>query len=1831
MARNGTERTGVKSVPATLASVLARVGRAASTMAGLGRARGTGAQPSPIETLEQRMMLSADLPTGGHWLDWGGGRYAAAQGSFIVSFEGELSQDAAQQAARDVASRLGVRAETVETSVLGTWAAFTTTDVVRYDLAMAAARDMATVKTIEPNLLHKSQRVPNDVRYQEQWWVENTGQFVPGVGAGVAGASINVTQAWDTTIGSRNVVVAVIDSGVEYTHSDLQANMWRNPGEIAGDGIDNDGNGFVDDVFGFDFGDFDADPNDDSNDPGHGTAVAGVIGASGNNSVGVVGVNWNVSIMALKVANRFGALSTQGIIASHDYTTLMRSRGINIVASNNSYGTFAPAFYQDAPEGGFVAERDAIQRFVTSGGVFVAAAGNDGFDNDSPDVTAFPASYNIPGVITVAATTNTDTLAGFSNFGARTVDLGAPGEGILTTTVGNTYELIDGTSFASPAVAGAVALLASAFPNASPIALREAILNSVDPLATLQGRVRSGGRLNVSEALRLLGIEGPAVRAINPGPVTGQLDATTNNPVNTITVDFTRDMNPAVLSGSAVTLVGDGADNLFGTGDDVIVPISGNPVRDTTDPRRVRINLNLNGFALQRLPFDTYRLTLAPSGFRDVDGRFLNGNATSGSNEVYTFRVVATTGDNEPNDTLAQATPVSFDASGQARFTGVTLGNGLFAGLDVDLYRINMPRGGLITAETFARRPGLTAPSTLDTYLRLFNAQGQEIANNDQTVGQDSLIDFFVTTGGTYYVGVSGFGNAAYNPTIAGSGSTQSTGTYEVRLGVQLASDDVRTFSSAGDTNLPRRIPVAENQTQGVTTAFIDVNDSREILDLNVRVNLTHSFLSDLQISLIAPNGTEVQLFNRRGGSGQNLTNTVFDDEGALGIANGAAPFTGIFRPDQALGAIDGLDGTGRWTLRINDAVALNSGVLNSWALEFTFLNDVFGPFESNDTIATARTIAELDGSGATSRTAFVGDGGFGALDRDIFRFVANAGTSLTANVTPTGTLNSALRLFDATGNQIILSNPLDTNASRIENFVFSVGGTYYLAISEASNVAYDPNTIAGGSPSATTGTYTIDIILAPGVSDGATVLTGTNVQLGVSTSGNLAAANAQGQSVGLRFNGVEFLGVGTDRPQMFFGGVANGFNFSNSAPTGTSQVPFALTAESDTFNNRLVTRGEFRGLGVERVFSFGTNDSFVAIDVFLTNTTTTTLNGVAWMEGFNPDPGVGLGENNRETVNGTSQRMATARYTNNQFLDGLTVGLAAPAADGRATPRVISASQSARDPFQLATLPDVSGTQSVDAQLALNFNIGAVNAGQTVALRYFIFLGSTPAAVDAQYAQVNDGTGAGHLTAVTSAPAPTTLSNGASIPQLPYRLYFPDGFVGSQIFTFVPIINAANQNTRVIVVARYEKTSATESIALRDQVVSDFTIAANNRSGLTLVTPEQLAAGTALLNRLNAPYSLEIWSERPVAATFSHYDLQLVQGNPAAAGEAFTTRTSNDWSFGRVAKGNGEISFLPIYNTTGERNKVTATFFPLSGQGATISVVRELEGFRRGGIAPDTDLDLAGLAAGEYGVTLTAERPIVAALTQFNTTNRTAESDIGNTGIGVTTGVIAEGQFGVNPGTERLGVLNPGTTAAQVVFSFLFSNGSAYRTTLSVPARSFRPLDVGSLPNFPTGLPYGVFFESNTAVSVNSLSTVFNDSVAGNTADRAFTLWGFGEGFRPSDTSTHPGLTEYLRLYNPASTDTVVEITISYDQAAPGSSGLSRTEVFRRVLPARRVSDFDVDQFITGARRQTNAFFGITVKAPVPIVAYMGHYDRAFPGAFGSLGTPLGISAAIT
>lgn len=327
----------------------------------------------------------------------------------------------------------------------------------------------------QPNFYYRLTATPND----------------PDFGlAGMYGLTkINAPAAWDLSTGSPNVVVADIDTGSNYNHPDLAANMWKNPGEIPNNLIDDDGNGFVDDYYGWDFRYNDSDPLDEH---GHGTHTAGTIGAVGNNSIGVVGVNWNVRLMTIKIYSASATDSTSAmLVAAYQYVLMMKNRGVNIRATNNSYG--------DCPEacGYDQATKDAIDALGNAGVLNVFAAGNSGTNNDATPF--YPASYTSPSILAVGGSTSTDTRV--YNYGLTTVDLAAPASGIRSTLMSGSYGNMSGTSMATPHVTGAAALLSAYNPALSVASLKATLMNTVDVLPAFSGFNRTGGRLNVGNAL----------------------------------------------------------------------------------------------------------------------------------------------------------------------------------------------------------------------------------------------------------------------------------------------------------------------------------------------------------------------------------------------------------------------------------------------------------------------------------------------------------------------------------------------------------------------------------------------------------------------------------------------------------------------------------------------------------------------------------------------------------------------------------------------------------------------------------------------------------------------------------------------------------------------------------------------------------------------------------------------------------------------------------------------------------------------------------------------------------------------------------------------------------------------------------------------------------------------------------------------------------------------------------------------------------------------------------------------------------------------------------
>jgi len=345
------------------------------------------------------------------------------------------------------------------------------------------------IKYAEPNYIVHATAIPNDARFGELWGLQNTGQTIRGF-LGISGADIGATAAWDISTGSRANVAAVIDTGIDYTHPDLAANVWSAPATftvtIGGLTIicpaGSHGFNAITNV---------CDPLDDHN---HGSHVSGTIGAVGNNGTGVVGVNWTASIMAGKFLDATGTGTIANAINAIEFVVQAKlafaaTGDANVRVLSNSWG--GGAFSQ--------ALLDEINRADANDMLFVAAAGNSGTPNDL--FPLYPASYNAPNVVAVAATDNTDSLAFFSNFGPNTVHLGAPGVDVLSTTIGGTYAYFSGTSMATPHVSGAALLVLSKC-SLNTASLKTLLLNNVDPIPSLSGLTVTGGRLNVNKAIR---------------------------------------------------------------------------------------------------------------------------------------------------------------------------------------------------------------------------------------------------------------------------------------------------------------------------------------------------------------------------------------------------------------------------------------------------------------------------------------------------------------------------------------------------------------------------------------------------------------------------------------------------------------------------------------------------------------------------------------------------------------------------------------------------------------------------------------------------------------------------------------------------------------------------------------------------------------------------------------------------------------------------------------------------------------------------------------------------------------------------------------------------------------------------------------------------------------------------------------------------------------------------------------------------------------------------------------------------------------------------------
>lgn len=386
-------------------------------------------------------------------------------GSLLVKFR---SARAAGESAADIAALVG--GEVVQQYDIVPGLVHITLTAVSVEDAIALLQTLPEIEYAEPDYFVHHMGIPNDPSFGQLWGMNNSNNF-----------DIDAPQGWDIFTGDANFRVAVIDTGVQYTHPDLAANIWINPGEIAGNNIDDDGNGYVDDVRGWDFANNDNNPMDDN---GHGTHCAGTVAAVGNNGVGVAGVAWLAKIVPLKFLGANGSGSISAALNCLQYCT---RTGVKV--SNNSWGG-----------GGFSSSfQSALTQAAAIGHVFVAAAGNNGSNNDNSP--SYPASYTNDNVIAVASITSSGARSSFSNFGVTSVDVGAPGSNVFSTYPTNSYTSLSGTSMASPHAAGVVTMVYAQNPNWTYQQVRSRVLTTVRRISSMNGVVASGGIVNLASAL----------------------------------------------------------------------------------------------------------------------------------------------------------------------------------------------------------------------------------------------------------------------------------------------------------------------------------------------------------------------------------------------------------------------------------------------------------------------------------------------------------------------------------------------------------------------------------------------------------------------------------------------------------------------------------------------------------------------------------------------------------------------------------------------------------------------------------------------------------------------------------------------------------------------------------------------------------------------------------------------------------------------------------------------------------------------------------------------------------------------------------------------------------------------------------------------------------------------------------------------------------------------------------------------------------------------------------------------------------------------------------
>ena len=844
--------------------------------------------------------------------------------------------------------------------------------------AVAALEASPGVSFAHPDFWVSITATPDDPSFSDLWGFNNTGQT-----GGNHDADIDAVEAWDVRTDASSVVVAVIDSGIDYTHPDLVDNMWVNSEEIAGDGIDNDGNGYVDDIHGWDFANGDADPMDDD---GHGTHVAGTIGAQGNNAVGVAGVAWDVQLMALKFLGADGRGSTADALKAVNYA---RENGANI--ANNSYG--------GGPSS--TSFQNAINRFVDSGGIFVAAAGNHGRNNDINPY--YPANYD--NVISVAASTDRDTRASFSGYGVNTVDIAAPGESILSTIPGGRYARFNGTSMATPVVSGALALVAADYPLYTNEELINRLMWSADPVLTGSTKY---GRLNLYTALGGLDPDDQISEAKDLGVVT------------TSKIERSGIISPGREVDMYKATVGAAQAVRFELS--VESSLDGYMILFDADGHELAAS---SGSTLDYRFFGSgdYYIGVSSSNNRGYDPVTGRGDVDSHTTGRYTISVEEIWLD--PSDEISEALSLGSVTTNATEYDGEIRHIN-----DVDMYHVVASSG---------QRVGFrvdTPVGGLDPVLRLFDSSGRELAVNDNSNGNDSELEYRFADGGDYYFGVSASGNANYDAVTGENDLDAATmGDYTVSFielpGPPPVGNSNDQISEAIDLGSVTRVGV---EYIGSIDFPTDVDMYRIVGQRrqSVAIDIDTYGSVDSYLRLFNKFGREVASNDKGVAPGEACTpdsylTYEFDYDGEYYIGVSGAG-NNSYDPETGGG----------------DEAASTTGI---YALSIVEIDD------ANDQISEAISFGQV-----TRKTKTEYDQINHSTDVDMYSIQVRANQRIDVRVNKWSShkLRSTIRIFDKNGNELASNQSRSKVNSRVK-YRFATAGTYYVAVSARPNSSFDP------------------------------------------------------------------------------------------------------------------------------------------------------------------------------------------------------------------------------------------------------------------------------------------------------------------------------------------------------------------------------------------------------------------------------------------------------------------------------------------------------------------------------------------------------------------------------------------------------------------------------------------------------------------------------------------------------------------------------------------------------------------------------------------------------